>query len=290
MKNKVLFSILSLLIFTSAAFGCYLAINKLNQKRHKLSAYYDQGAASSQNVDQKLIFLTKSDALVPTTAKKIEVAMLLLNKGEAKRAETYLLYVPNEQGDVLLAQYYLLNSPDSAQKYIDSIQNNQKKRELLSYQSLIKGNSDQITSTGPAETAVGTLINAINTQDYNELRNTPLLSKISTNINYKSTKYTQSLSVAQYFLNNNQPRVSIYVLKQLATKTGELPYINKMMAEAYSKLSDKNALLYIEKAISQEPENQQLYQLGIAYADQFQDNTRVDHWNARLNDIKNIQK
>lgn len=291
MRNKVLFGIFTVIIFILASMGCLFGLKLANKKRISLATFYNNKATYTQNSDQKLTYLIKSDSLVPKSEKKIQIATLLFEKDEALKAENYLIFTPNEQGNVLLTEYYLLNKPESAVKYLNRIKNSASKQELKTYLALLNGKESSISNLKEPQTDLGRLLFAINTQDLSQIKDIAMFSKLNESINAQSANHNnQMIALSQYYLAQNQPNLAIYVLNTLKMRTGELPIIDKLLAEAYFKLSNKESINFIAKAISLEPENQTLYLTGITYARHFGDNSKADFWADRLKDLKNFQK
>lgn len=202
----------------------------------------------------------------------------------------YLIFAPNEQGNVLLTEYYLINKPESAAKYLSRVTDFQSKQELQAYTDLVLRGTEPGPLSQKPKTEVGRLLQSINSLDYAQISTLPLLSELNSALNPKSNQLNQSLSLAEYYISRNQPHLAIHALNILKNSTGELPVINSLLAESYFKLGSKESLTYITKSIEQAPEDQAYYQAGIAYALYFKDKTKADFWSQRLKDLQNIQR
>jgi hypothetical protein len=290
MNKNILFGLLSVTIFLLTAVGGAFGVQRVNQKRLDLVKYYDSVAASSKNPDEAVSFLIKSDTLSPKSQKKVAIALYFLQKGETDKAERYLLFAPNESGNILLSEYYLLNKPEIAQKYLDRLVDSPAKDELTAYSAILNGKTDIKGNFTKPQTDLAKLILAINTHDYSTLNSSPLLVKVNSAIGDKANKYNQTLNLAKFFIDNNQPYLAIYALDSLQTQTGNLPVIYVLKAQALDTLKSKESIGQIAKAIELEPENQNLYVVGINYARKYNDSSKADFWAARLAELQALQK
>jgi hypothetical protein len=290
MNKNVIFGVLAITVFAIAAVGGAFGLNRVNAKRLDLVKYYDTTALATKNTDEAISYLIKSDTLSPESQKKVRIALYFLQKGETAKAEKYLLFAPNESGNILLSEYYLLNKPEVSQKYIDRLVDSPSKGELLTYSDILSGKKASMVAITNPQTDLGKLMLAINTQDYSDINNSPLLFKVNSSIGNKANKYNQTLNLSKYYLDTNQPHLALYTLTALQAQSGNLPVIYAYRAQASDQLGSKESIVQIEEAIKLEPENQSMYTLGIKYARKYGDTAKADFWAARLTKLQSLQK
>lgn len=290
MKRTVLIGLICF-IFVLTAVGVFFGLRELNIRRVRLANYYSSQAKQSIDTNEKILFLIKSDAINPNNAQKMEIAELFLTQNQPKKAEYYLYLTPNEQGNALLAQYYILNDPKNALNYINKLNNYSVKNELNQVLALQSGQNLSNFTVDAPQTSLGKLVTAINTKDYSILEAQPLLTDLFQSIPRDQNKNTQTFAVASFFLDRNMPNMAIFTLNTLNSTTGETFAVDESLAKAYAQKNDfKAAVTNITKAIRLAPENTVFYTEGIVWSKNVGNNAQADFWNQRLKELNTLQK
>lgn len=290
MKRVITLGIFAFILLLTSV-GLYFGLQALNQKRIKLANYYTKSANQANDQNEKILFLIKADAINPNNAQKLQIAELFLTQNQPKKAEYYLYLTPNEQGNALLAQYYILNDPKNAQNNINKIKDARIINELNQILDIQSGKNLGSATVDNPQTPLAKLVSAINTQDYSKLESQPLLTELSESIPKDQNTNTQTLALVNYFLSKNMPNLAIFTLNALDGTTGETVVSDETMAKAYAQKSDfKSAVANVTKAIKLAPENTVLYTEGIVWAKNVGNNAQADFWTQRLNELNNLQK